>query len=276
MARRPISHRLKGLLALSLCLLSMTAFASTETAGTVGAVNNDAKGVPPGGGERRLSVGEGVVENERIQTNATGTTQIMFDDRSALNVGRNSSVVINHFTYNSGAGAGEQSMSLVRGALRFVGGQVSHSSETKLETPSASIGVRGGNATVALETNGQTVVMVHNGVVIVTNAFGSVTVPTGYQLIIAPGAPLGAPQRISLEFLRDVTLRLASVGRQKGGALHPPTEAEAASNAIGSQRASSPAPSVDLPIAGDNLIRGPTTTQTVPVIYRAPSSRRRG
>jgi len=270
------SHFTKGLLTLMLCLAASIAVASGETAGTVGSVNNGAKGAPPSGGARSLAVGDGVVENERIQTDATGTAQIMFNDRSALNVGRNSSVVVDHFTYNSNAGAGQQSMTLVRGVLRFVGGQVSHSSETKVDTPSASIGVRGGNATVLSETNGQAVVMVHNGLAIVTNASGSVTVPTGYQLVIIPGAPLGAPQKISLDFLRDATLRLASVGQQTGGALQLPTDADAARNDIGSGRASSSAPSVDLPVAGDNLIRGQTTTQGVPILPPPPPKRRDG
>ncbi|HTO80231.1 MAG TPA: FecR domain-containing protein [Methylocystis sp.] len=274
MARRKISHLVQGFVALSLSVATSIAL-SAETAGTVGSVNNDAKGSPPGAGARVLTVGAGVFDNERIQTDATGTAHIMFLDRSALNVGRNSSVVINHFTYNSSAGAGQQSMTLVRGALRFVGGQVSHSSETKVETPSASIGVRGGNATVVLETNGREVIMVHNGVAIVSNATGSVTVPTGHQLIVIPGAPLGAPEKISLDLLRDASLRLASVGRQTGGALQLPTETEAARNDIGSARASAPGPSVDLPIAGDNLIRGQTTTHTTPILPPPPPPKRR-
>ena len=275
MARRQILNHLKAALALSLCLACSATVVSAESAGTVGSVNNDAKGAPPGASSRGLTVGDGVVDNERIQTDATGTAHIMFNDRSALNVGRNSNVVINHFTYNSNAGAGQQSMTLVRGALRFVGGQISHSSETKVDTPAASIGVRGGNATVMLESRGRTAIMVHNGIAIVTNALGSVTVPTGHQLIVSPGTPPGTPEKISLDLLRDATLQIASTGSQTGGSLQPPTESEAARNDIGAARASVLAPSVDLPIAGDNLIRGQTTTQTTPILPPPPPPPRR-
>lgn len=257
----------RSLLTVLVGSVSSVALAGTDVAGTVGAVNSGANGTPPGGGSRSLGVGDGVVQNERVQTDATGTAHIMFKDRSALNVGRNSSVVIDKFAYNPEAGAGQQAISLVRGAMRFVGGQVSHSSEANVKTPAATIGIRGGNVTIVMQ-HGNVVVMVHNGVAIVTNEFGSATVRTGFQLIVAPGMPLGEQTRISLEFLREATRRLASAGRQTGGAHHLPTDMDAARNNIGSQRAPSHSPNVDLPIAGDNLIRGKTTTNNVPLIYR--------
>jgi hypothetical protein len=235
--------------------------AGAQVAGTVGAVNQDATGAPPGGGARPLNVGNSVVQNEHIRTDANGTAHIMFNDRSALNVGRNSNVVIDKFVYQPNAGAGNQAISLTRGAMRFVGGQISHGSETTVKTPAASIGVRGGNVTIVLEGHDEVVVMVHNGVAIVTNEFGSLTVRTGFQLIVQRGAPLGQPTRISLERLREATRRLASIGRQTGGAHRLPTESDAARNEIGSRRAPTQTPSFDLPAAGDNIARGKAMTE---------------
>jgi len=248
-------------------LIGSVSVAEAEVAGVVGAVNTNAHGTPPGGASRGLSVGSDVVQKERIQTDADGTAHIMFNDRSALNIGRNSSIVIDNFVYNPGA-SGQQSITLARGALRFVGGQISHSTEATVKTPAASIGVRGGNVTIVMEAQGHVVVMVHNGVAVVSNDFGSLTLRTGFQLIVVPGAPLGEPTRISLEYLREATRRLASVGAQKGGSLQPPTDADAARNDIGLHRAPTISPNIDLPSAGDDLLRGKTTTQTKPLVYR--------
>jgi hypothetical protein len=261
----------QSVLAALLGSVGSIAIAQAQVAGTVGSVNNAARGTPPGGSERSLSVGAAVMQKERVQTDPSGTAHIMFKDRSALNIGRNSSVVINKFVYEPGSGAGQQSLTLARGAARFVGGQVSHSTETTIGTPAASIGVRGGNITAVLETNGHVVVMVHNGVGVVTNNFGSVTVHTGYQLIAVPGAPLGTPTRISLEYLRAATRRLASTGQQTGGASNLPTETEAAQYGVGSSQAAAPAPSFDLPNAGDDLTHGATTSKGItPIIPRPP------
>jgi hypothetical protein len=244
--------------------------AEAEVAGAIGAVNTHAQGTPPGGAGHALSVGDSVVQNESVQTDASGTAHIMFKDRSALNVGRNSKVVIDKFVYNPNMSSGQQSVSLTRGALRFVGGQISHSSETTVKTTAAQIGVRGGNVTVVMEASGHVVVMVHNGIAIVSNEFGGLTLHTGFQLIVVPGAPLGEPTKISLVYLREATRRLASVGNQTGGANRLPTNADAAHNDIGSHLAPTISPNVDLPTAGDNLIRGKTTTQTKPILPYRP------
>lgn len=234
-----------------------------QTAGTVGAVNNDATGTPPGGRSKNLSIGYSVVQKERIQTDTNGTAHIMFNDRSALNVGRNSSIVIDSFVYDPGAGAGRQAVSLAQGAARFVGGQISHSSETVIKTPAASIGIRGGNVTV-VQHGGRTTVMVHNGVATVTTGAGVQVVRTGFQVIAQSGGVLGEPTRINLENLREATRQLASSGRQSGGAHKKPTSSDALRNEIGQTRAPAHTPNFDLPAIGDDIARAKAHSKTRP------------
>ena len=72
----------------------------------------------------------------------------MFNDKSTLTIGPNSNLVIDDFVYNPGAGGGKFAASLTKGALRFVGGQISHTAGATINTPVASLGIRGGAAFV--------------------------------------------------------------------------------------------------------------------------------
>lgn len=121
--------------------------ASADTVGTAAAVKPASTGTPPGGAARQLAVGTGIVSRERIQTTNTGSLQVMFNDRSTLTIGPNSNLVIDEFVYNPGGG-GKFAASLTKGALRFVGGQISHTAGATINTPVASLGIRGGAALV--------------------------------------------------------------------------------------------------------------------------------
>jgi hypothetical protein len=253
-----------GLIAFLLGTVAAVDVVEAQTAGSVGAVNSNATGTPPGKPAKALGVGQAVLQNERLQTDDNGTTQIIFDDRSALNVGRNSSVVIDHFVYNPSAGAGEMSLSLARGAARFVGGQVSHTSGATINTPTATIGVRGGNVTVLHDQHsgkGATTIMVHNGIVIVSNAYGSQSIRSGFQLVVLADQPPGTPTPIDMDRLRHATRQLASQGSQHGGAVTIPTDSLAARHNIGASRAHARTPNFDLPAAGDDAVRSYTNTR---------------
>src|ERR1700679_4331003 len=81
-------------------LLALSAAARADTVGTAGAVNTTSSGTPPGGTTRVIEIGTQVVENEKIQTTGTGSVQVLFIDRTPLNVGPNFSLLIARFVYN--------------------------------------------------------------------------------------------------------------------------------------------------------------------------------
>jgi FecR protein len=234
--------------------------ADAQSAGTIGAVNRDANSQPPGGATRGISVGQGVVQNERITTDASGTVNVMFNDRSALNVGRNASVVIDKFVYNPSAGAGEMAVSMSRGVARFVGGQVSHTSGATMKTPAATIGVRGGNITVG-HAGAVTTVLVHSGSATVTTSVGQLVLRVGQQVSVTRDGALAAATPIDIDQLRTYTRQLTSQGRQVGGAVRSPTDAQAARNQVGISRPAVQTPNFDLPAAGDDLVRGLAQTR---------------
>jgi len=134
-------------IALGAAILLPSHGAHADTVGTAAAVKPASTGTPPGGSARTIEVGTGIVAKERIQTTGSGSLQVMFNDKSTLTIGPNSNLVIDDFVYKPGGG-GKFAASLTKGALRFVGGQISHTAGATINTPVASLGIRGGAALI--------------------------------------------------------------------------------------------------------------------------------
>ena len=248
---------------LSLAVLAIAVAASpalAQSVGNVGAVNQDAHGAPPGGASRTLDLGQVVVRNERVQTDARGSTQIAFTDGSAMTIGHDSSVVIDNYVYNPETGAGAQGASLLRGAMRFVGGRVSHGEGMSIKTPTATIGVRGGLATVVLEPMGRGKgsrlrVISHFGLVTIENAAGRMAISRPDFEVAVDGAGLSprAVGVVSADALSRIALLMTSQGRQRGGATTYPTDAMLTRSGLDLPRAGVAAPSFDIHAVGDRL-----------------------
>jgi hypothetical protein len=121
-----------------------TQAAKAERAGVAAAVNTETTGKPPGGTLRQIVLGQNVLHNEVIRTDATGQAQILMLDRTALTIGPNTTLVIDRFIYDPAAGAGDMSLTLRRGLLRFTGGALSKNQPVNVRTPVATVGIRGG------------------------------------------------------------------------------------------------------------------------------------
>ncbi len=282
------------LLAMSMLLLASTsAFVSpvsAQSSGRVGAVNHDASGTPPGAPSRTLTIGTNVIYKERIQTTASGSTQIMFPDTSTLNVGRNSNIVIDEYVYDPAAGTGKMVASISRGALRFVGGQISHTAGVTINTPVASLGIRGGVASVVFpvppgfggsdpqlsQAKGELVIG-SVGSVVIKNGVSTVTVRPGYMTwVTGPNDPIPEPIPIPDFLLQQIMALLTSGKGQNGGVSDLPTDQMAARLGFGGSIVTDPnkPPGTD-PLgyfsifgAGDaavkNKSQGNQTTSTVP------------
>lgn len=119
---------------------------NAPTIGTVAAVKPDAFGAAPGAAEQTLTIGYDLVANEKIRTDANGTANVIFADRSTLTVGKGSEVVLDKFVYDPNTGTGGLAIGLTQGALRFVGGKLSKDGNVEVKTPTATMTVRGGIA----------------------------------------------------------------------------------------------------------------------------------
>ncbi len=204
-----------------LALLCLSAsFARADVVGNVGAVNPSAQGTPPGAARRTLALGAGVVDKERIETNSDGKAQIVFLDKSTLSVGASSAVTIDHFIYDAHADVGKQSVSIAKGALRFIGGEVSHGSGMDIKTPTASIAVRGGAlmARIGLPEGDEIVLLNGVATILTTTGFSVQLTRPGYGVIIAPGgARISEPAPAGSETIESFDELFASAPGQTGG-----------------------------------------------------------
>ena len=99
-------------------------------------------------------LGQDVVFNERITTEAAGQTQILFVDELTLSVGPNANMVIDQFVYDPNTGTGKLTASLTRGVFRFVGGKLTkQDNAVTMRTLTATIGIRGGVFLVKLRSD---------------------------------------------------------------------------------------------------------------------------
>ena len=122
--------------------------------GVTSAVVPASRGQAPQAAPRVLRIGEDVMANERVTTDAAGRTQLLFMDGSALTLGPDSDVVIDEFVYDPATKTGKLAFSATKGVFRLIGGKISKQDEVLLRTPTATIGIRGGIA-MASVTPGQ-------------------------------------------------------------------------------------------------------------------------
>jgi hypothetical protein len=223
-------------------VLALSAAARADTVGTAGAVNTTSSGTPPGSPTRVIEIGAQVVANEKIQTTGTGSVQVLFIDKTTLNVGPNSTLVIDRFVYNPATTKGELALSLGKGVIRVVGGIATHSEGATIRTPVAAIGLRGGIAIISHSSAKGTQAILGFGRMSVTSLCGGANCqPTtvdvsrpGYGVSVAGlNQPPSSPGRASSQELAQANGQLTSHGGQTGGASQQPTDSQAQSYNVG-------------------------------------------
>jgi len=169
MIARLLSRTGIPVLAMAVVAVVSAAQAQQPVVGKTAAVNQDAKVEG-----RLLEIGASVLHKEKITTDGRGAVQLLFIDRTTLSIGPNSEIVIDEYVFDPNKKVGQMTVSLGKGLMRFVGGQITHSGSATVKTPPATIGIRGGLVDIKLD----------GGKVSASNAFGVVTVsPTS-----GPGA----------------------------------------------------------------------------------------
>jgi len=107
-----------------------------ETA--VPAVESDTVGVVS-----QLEPGSEIFQDSLIRTYKIGAAGLRFLDQTTLTVYPNSSVKLDRFIYNPDKTVSEVGLSLLRGAFRLASGGPRTSEKYKIQTPHATLGIRG-------------------------------------------------------------------------------------------------------------------------------------
>ncbi|HEX3505253.1 MAG TPA: FecR domain-containing protein [Xanthobacteraceae bacterium] len=192
--------------------------ASAQQVGTATAVNPTSESTKPGAGTVSLNVGANIVHRERIHTTPSGSVQLLFLDKSTLSIAPNTNLLIDEYIYDPKSNTGHMLANLAEGALRFVGGALSHQGEASITTRDAAIGIRGGTVTVVRGPNG-TKVIDHFGVITITNGAGTVTIsrPGFFVLIANWNTPPSDPQRVTEDEIAYYLRLLTSKPGQNAG-----------------------------------------------------------
>ncbi|MFM8532176.1 MAG: FecR domain-containing protein, partial [Acidimicrobiia bacterium] len=229
--------------------------------GVTSVTSGDPLGQPPASPERVLRVGIDIQANEIVSTRVNDRAHLVFLDGTSLTVGPNSTIVIDKYVFDPGRNAGELSLSATKGVFRFVGGAISKTNEIKVTTPSATIGIRGGIATVEVAENGGTKATFLYGEKMTVAGQGHIQTATrnGSQIEAVAGRPPTPPAIVPPNGLAPTAVferapTPAAVGQAPAQVLQPQISAVAA------------APVIATPIATTQIAVSPATNVLTPTI----------
>jgi hypothetical protein len=117
-----------------------------------------------------------VLHRERIHTSPSGSVQLLFVDKSTLNIAPNTSLLIDEFVYDPASGNGHMLAKLTEGTLQYIGGKLSHEGAVTIGTPAATIGIRGGTATIEHTASNGTKAVLQFGSISASNAGGTMVI----------------------------------------------------------------------------------------------------
>lgn len=189
-----MSPPIRALGAVLLAAALQTFGASLATAASeIGAVFQraylGAAGIRAGGLREALYFGTAVYAEETVVTGTGASTALRFADGSKLQIGANSTVVLDRFVYDPDAGIADAAIGFAKGIFRFVSGDMPED-RLRLETPSATLVIRGTKFILAVDDAGRTDVWVIEGAVEAQPRAGAAaTAHAGQSLVITPGAP---------------------------------------------------------------------------------------
>lgn len=163
-----VSARPAWLLAAATCLALGAPARAQAPIGDMAVVERAVTGAF-GGRSRALSRGDGVVQNEVLRTGSASAARVVFLDSTNLAMGANASVTLDRFVYDGSGTARSAVVNATRGAFRWISGQ-SPSSAYRINTPLATIGVRGTIFDLLHQAGRSVVVLVEGAVRVCTRA----------------------------------------------------------------------------------------------------------
>ena len=128
-------------------VVSVTGTVSIERANA--AVVQANAGSPP-----QVRDGDLVYRGDVVATGSDGKVSLVFADGTAFNVSSNARMELNEFVYNPNGKSNSSMFSLVKGAFTFVAGKIAKTGNMRLDTPVATMGIRGTTPHVVVSEDG--------------------------------------------------------------------------------------------------------------------------
>ena len=102
----------------------------------------------------QTKVGDLVYLGDVVQTGADGRLGINFTDGSSFNLSSNARMTLNEFVYDPNGKSNSTMFNLTRGTFTFVAGNIAKSGDMKVDTPVATMGIRGTTPRVEISDDG--------------------------------------------------------------------------------------------------------------------------
>jgi hypothetical protein len=118
-------------------VLSATGAVTIERVNAV--VVQAALGTQPG----QTKVGDPIYLGDIVATGPDGRAGIVFTDGSAFDLSSNARMAMTEFVYDPDSSSNSTLLSLTKGTFTFVAGKIAKSGDMKIDTPVATMGIRG-------------------------------------------------------------------------------------------------------------------------------------
>jgi hypothetical protein len=102
----------------------------------------------------QAKVGDLVYQGDVVQTGADGRVGINFTDGTSFNLSSNARMTLNEFVYDPNGKSNATLFSLSKGMFTFVAGNVAKTGDMKIDTPVATMGIRGTTPHVEISDDG--------------------------------------------------------------------------------------------------------------------------
>ena len=152
-----------------------------EPIGNVENLSGEVWAVRPDGTRVELQVGDPVYRGDILESGPDGALGVLLADETTFSMGESGKMVLDEMIYDPGTQEGSVSLSALQGVFTFVSGQVAKTDPDAmtLDTPVATIGIRGTQVGLEIPENGEmNVVLMEEadgfvGEVVVTNDGGA-------------------------------------------------------------------------------------------------------
>lgn len=102
----------------------------------------------------QAKVGDLVYQGDVVQTGADGRVGINFTDGTSFNLSSNGRMALNEFVYDPNGKSNSTFFNLSKGTITFVAGNIAKTGDMKIDTPVATMGVRGTTPHVEISDDG--------------------------------------------------------------------------------------------------------------------------
>jgi hypothetical protein len=99
-------------------------------------------------------VGDLVYQGDVVRTGADGRVGITFNDGTSFNLSNNANMALTEFVYDPNGKSNSTLFNLTKGTFTFVAGKVARTGDMKIDTPVATMGIRGTTPHIEVSDDG--------------------------------------------------------------------------------------------------------------------------